>query len=56
MHTRSLDIQCWKCSSEMKKLLLPFSRTEECNSCSADLHVCLACNNYAGETQPPVRR
>ena len=47
MQTRSLDIRCWKCSSEIKKLLLPFSRNEECNSCNADLHVCRACKNYA---------
>lgn len=47
MHTRSLDIQCWKCGSELKSLLLPFSRTEECSSCNADLHVCLGCKNYA---------
>ncbi|MCH2356548.1 MAG: hypothetical protein MK319_07765 [Pseudomonadales bacterium] len=47
MQTHSLDIQCWKCGSEIKKLLLPFSRNEECNSCNADLHACRACKNYA---------
>ena len=49
MQTRSLDIQCWKCGSELKKLLLPFSRSEECSSCNADLRVCRGCKNYAAD-------
>lgn len=44
--SRSVDMQCWKCGSELKNLLLPFSRYEECSVCKADLHVCLACKHY----------
>lgn len=46
MGSRSVDMQCWKCGSELKNLLLPFSRYEECSTCKADLHSCLACRNY----------
>lgn len=46
MGSRSLDIQCWKCGVELKNLLLPFSRYEECGTCKADLHVCIGCKNY----------
>lgn len=41
-----MDMQCWKCGTELKDLLLPFSRYEECSTCKADLHVCLACRHY----------
>lgn len=46
MGSRSMNMQCWKCGTELKNLLLPFSRYEECSACKADLHVCLACKNY----------
>lgn len=46
MNGRSIDIQCWNCGKELKNLLLPFSRYEECSYCNADLHVCIACKNY----------
>ncbi|NQV71321.1 MAG: hypothetical protein HQ498_14945 [Pseudohongiella sp.] len=46
MGSRRVDIQCWKCGSELKNLLLPFSRYEECSTCNADLHACIACKNY----------
>ena len=46
MGSRSMDMQCWKCGTELKNLLLPFSRYEECSACKADLHVCLACKHY----------
>jgi len=46
MASQSMDMQCWKCGSELKNLLLPFSRYEECSLCKADLHVCLACRHY----------
>jgi len=45
--SRSIDMQCWKCGAELKHLLLPFSRYEECSVCKADLHACLACLHYA---------
>ncbi|MAV53721.1 MAG: hypothetical protein CBE20_05805 [Gammaproteobacteria bacterium TMED260] len=47
MGSRSIDMQCWKCGAELKHLLLPFSRYEECNVCKTDLHACLACLHYA---------
>lgn len=47
MGSRSMDMQCWKCGQDLKNLLLPFSRYEECNYCKADLHACLACKNYS---------
>lgn len=46
MGSRSIDVQCWKCGAELKHLLLPFSRYEECSTCKADLHACLACRHY----------
>lgn len=46
MASRSIDMQCWKCGKELKHLLLPFSRYEECNYCKADLHACIACKHY----------
>ena len=46
MGSRSVNMQCWKCGTELKNLLLPFSRYEECSSCKTDLHVCVACKNY----------
>ena len=47
MGSRSIDTQCWKCGAELKHLLLPFSRYEECSACKADLHTCRACRHYA---------
>lgn len=46
MASRNIDIQCWKCGTELKELLMPFSRYEECSYCKADLHVCIACRSY----------
>jgi hypothetical protein len=46
MASRSIDMQCWKCGVELKNLLLPFSRYEECSNCKVDLHTCMACKNY----------
>ena len=46
MASRSVDMQCWKCGTELKNVLLPFSRYEECGRCRADLHACLGCQNY----------
>ena len=47
MGSRSITIQCWKCGTTLRNLLLPFSRYEECSTCKADLHACLCCMNYA---------
>lgn len=46
MASRSINMQCWKCGEELKNLLLPFSRYEECSVCKADLHACLSCKHY----------
>jgi hypothetical protein len=46
MGSRNIDMQCWKCGIELKNILLPFSRYEECSSCKTDLHVCISCKNY----------
>lgn len=39
-------IVCWKCGNLLEVIHLPLSRTEECPSCSADLHVCRMCRFY----------
>lgn len=38
--------QCWKCGAELKELILPLSRREECPACRAELHVCRMCEWY----------
>lgn len=37
---------CWKCGAELKELILPLSRREECPACRAELHVCRMCEWY----------
>jgi len=39
-------MQCWKCGAQLKNILLPFSRYEECSTCKADLHSCIGCKHY----------
>ncbi|HJO12971.1 MAG: hypothetical protein QGG67_13465 [Gammaproteobacteria bacterium] len=46
MGSQNIDLQCWKCGTELKRLILPFSRYEECSTCKADLHACMQCRNY----------
>ena len=46
MASRSVDMQRWKCGTELKNLRLPFSRYEECAKFRADLHACLSCRHY----------
>lgn len=38
--------RCWKCGAELKELILPLSRREECPDCRAELHVCRMCEWY----------
>lgn len=38
--------RCWKCGAELKELILPLSRREECPACRAELHVCRMCEWY----------
>lgn len=47
MASGNITIQCWKCGTTLRNLLLPFSRYEECSTCNADLHACISCKNYA---------
>lgn len=47
MASRSITIQCWKCGTTLRNLLLPFSRYEECSTCNADLHACISCKNFS---------
>ena len=50
-----MNIQCWKCGIELKNLLLPFSRYEECSVCKADLHVCMTCKNFDSSVSDSCR-
>jgi hypothetical protein len=47
MASGSINLQCWKCGTLLRNLLLPFSRYEECTTCHADLHACIACKSYS---------
>lgn len=40
------SIVCWKCGAEISNLLLPIGRYTQCSTCKADLHICIACQNY----------
>jgi hypothetical protein len=37
---------CWKCGASLEAYSLPFSRTDECRACRAELHVCRMCRFY----------
>jgi hypothetical protein len=41
-----VEASCWKCGGMQKEVLLPLSRTEECQHCGTDLHVCRMCRFY----------
>lgn len=41
-----LPLVCWKCGASLEALGLPFSRTDECRACRAELHVCRMCRFY----------
>jgi hypothetical protein len=34
---------CWNCGTELKQVILPMSRREECAQCGSDQHVCKMC-------------
>ena len=42
----AIKASCWKCGGVQDEILLPLSRTEECQHCSTDLHVCRMCRFY----------
>ncbi len=37
------SFDCWQCGAELKDVILPMSRREECPQCRADQHVCKMC-------------
>lgn len=37
---------CWQCGVELKELMFPISRRDECPSCRAELHVCRFCQHF----------
>jgi len=39
-------LRCWKCGETLDEVPLPLSRTAQCKSCHADLHVCRMCRFY----------
>lgn len=41
-----LTLVCWKCGASLEALGLPFSRTDECRACRAEVHVCRMCRFY----------
>ncbi len=44
-----MRLQCWKCASPLKDIILPFSKYEECGACKADQHACRIEEDSAGE-------
>jgi hypothetical protein len=52
------DLLCWKCGQSVADLPLPLSRTAECRSCRAQLHVCRLCEFFdphvANQCREPV--
>ena len=52
------DLNCWRCGALIKDEPLPLSRTAECRSCGAELHVCRQCAFYdttrANQCREPV--
>ena len=42
----SNDFACWKCGEQLKDVILPMSRREECGKCRSDQHVCKMCEFY----------
>lgn len=39
-------IRCYRCGESLAALSLPFSRQDECPSCSHYLHVCKMCRHF----------
>lgn len=44
----SRELSCWQCGAELKNVIFPMSRREECAQCSADQHVCKMCKEFDG--------
>ena len=40
------SFNCWKYTAELQNVILPMSRREECQHCSADQHVCKMCKHF----------
>lgn len=41
------SIDCFRCGASLAALTLPISRRDHCPECSAAVHVCRMCSNYA---------
>ncbi|MGD8999338.1 MAG: hypothetical protein PVF75_02900, partial [Granulosicoccaceae bacterium] len=39
-------LSCWRCGESIEGYSKPYSRTQQCAACQADLHVCLQCRLY----------
>jgi hypothetical protein len=52
------NLNCWRCGVAIEDEPLPLSRTAECRSCGAELHVCRQCAFYdttrANQCREPV--
>lgn len=42
------ELTCWQCGNELKNVIFPMSRREECEQCNADQHVCKMCKEFDG--------
>ena len=40
------QFHCWQCGAELKNVILPMSRREECSACRSDQHVCKMCQHF----------
>lgn len=43
------NFTCWQCGADLKDVILPMSRREECAECHADQHVCKMCVHLDGK-------
>ena len=46
---------CYRCGASLAALSLPFSRYDECPSCTRPLRVCRMCNYFAPEVPKQCR-
>ncbi|MEX1993969.1 MAG: hypothetical protein WD929_04845 [Steroidobacteraceae bacterium] len=42
----TVSLTCWKCGVALESFTPPFSRTDACHACRAELHVCRMCRFY----------
>lgn len=41
------ELNCWQCGANLKDIVLPIGRRDECPACRSELHVCRMCRHYA---------